>query len=274
MLGTTIIIFREVLEAALIIGLVLAVTRGVAGRIKWVSAGIGAGILGSILLALLTDTIAPLAEGMGQEVMNATILGLAVIMLSWHLLWMRKHSVHISQQMKSVGQAVTSGDKEPVILAIIIGLAILREGSESVIFLYGLAAAGSSIGELAAGGLLGILLGIAAGGVLYLGIARIPTGRLFQVSGWLLLLLTAGMASQASSFLVQADLVPALGYAVWDSSSLLSQSSPIGRVLHILVGYVDHPMGIQVVAYISTIVVLSLAMYMINQPHGKLQSKS
>ena len=265
MLGTAIIIFREVLEAALIVGLILAATRGVAGRIRWISTGIGGGILGAVLLALLADRIAPLAEGMGQELLNASILFIAVIMLTWHLLWMSKHAAQISRDMKRIGGEVSSGDKEPVVLALIVGLAILREGSEAVIFLYGLAVAGSSATDLFLGSSLGVLGGIAAGTVLYLGIARIPTGRLFQVSGWLILLLTAGMASQGASFLVQADLLPPLGYTLWDSSWLLSEQSLLGKVLHILVGYVDHPMGIQVLTYALTVGLIGLAMAVMNR---------
>ena len=271
MLGTAIIIFREVLEAALIVGLILAATRGVSGRVRWISAGIGGGILGAVVLALLADRIAPLAEGMGQELMHASILFIAVIMLTWHLLWMRKHAAQISRDMKRIGSEVSSGDREPVVLALIIGLAILREGSEAVIFLYGLAVAGSSSTDLILGGALGILGGVTAGTVLYLGIARIPTGRLFQVSGWLILLLTAGMASQAASFLVQADLLPPLGYTLWDSSWLLSEQGLVGKILHILVGYVDHPMGIQVLTYALTVGLISLAMAAMNRSEFRAQ---
>jgi len=265
MLGTAIIIFRETLEAALIVGLVLAATRGVGNRIRWISAGIGGGILGAMLLALAADQIGSMAHGMGQEVLNASILFAAVLMLSWHLLWMKSHSIDIANKLRQVGNAVTTGDKEPVVLAVIIGLAILREGSESVLFLYGLAAAGTGVTEMLSGTTLGLLAGIAAGAVLYLGIARIPTGKLFQFSGWLILLLTAGLASQAVSFLVQADMLPAMGYTIWDSSALLSQSSAVGNVLHILVGYVDKPMGIQVLAYLLTVGILVSAMSYMNR---------
>ena len=274
MLGTAIIIFREVLEAALIVGLVLGVTRDVPGRLYWVSAGIGGGVVGSVALAYAADFIAPLAAGMGQEVMQATILFIAVGMLSWHMLWMRKHAIKITQEMKRVGQAVSSGDREPFVLGLIISLVILREGSESVIFLYGLAAAGSNSSELLFGGLLGIVAGVAVGMVLYFGITRLPTGRLFQVSSWLLLLLTAGLVSQAVSYLVQADLLPALGNAVWDSSFLLPEHSLPGRVLHILVGYVDRPMGIQLLAYLLTVALLSVAMTVMNQQQGKPRETS
>lgn len=272
MLGTAIIIFREVLEAALIVGLVLAATRGVGRRMRWISTGIGGGILGAVLLALVADSIGSLADGMGQELLNASILFAAVLMLSWHLLWMRSHAAELSAKIRQVGSAVTSGDKEPVVLAFIIGLAILREGSEAVLFLYGIAAAGSNVAEMVSGSVLGVLAGVAAGTVLYLGIARIPTGKLFQVSGWLILLLTAGLASQAVSYLVQADMLPALGYAIWDSSSLLSESGVVGRVLHILVGYVDHPMGIQLLAYLMTIGILVSAMTYMNRQEQRARA--
>jgi len=274
MLGTAIIIFREVLEAALIVGLVLAATRGVRGRVQWASIGIAGGILGAMGLAFIADKINPLADGMGQELMNASILFVAVIMLSWHLLWMRKHSIELSRKIRDVGAAVSQGDKEPIIIAFIIGLAILREGSEAVLFLYGIAIAGSNTAEMLLGSVLGILTGVVAGTVLYLGIARIPTGRLFQVSGWLILLLTAGLASQATSYLVQADMLPALGYAVWDSSFLLSEHSVVGHVMHILVGYVDHPMGIQLLVYGLTIGALLTAMSIMNQSSARAVART
>jgi len=260
MLGTAIIIFREVLEAALIVGLVLAATRGVDGRGRWIGIGIGGGVLGAMLLAVAADSITSMAEGMGQELMNAGILFLAVGMLTWHLLWMKKHALQMSRDMQRIGSEVSDGAREPMVLALIVGLAILREGSEAVIFLYGLAVAGSSPTDLTLGTGLGLLGGVTAGTILYLGIARIPTGRLFQVSGWLLLLLTAGLASQGASYLVQADVLPSLGYTLWDSSWLLSQQSLPGQVLHILVGYVDRPMGVQVLVYLLTAGLIGLAM--------------
>jgi len=265
MLGTAIIIFREVLEAALIVGLVLAATRGVGKRIRWISAGIGGGLLGAVALALVADKVGSMADGMGQEVLNASILFAAVLMLSWHLLWMKSHAIEMTNKLRQVSGQISTGDKEPVVLAVIIGLAILREGSEAVLFLYGLSAAGSNVAEMVSGSALGLIAGIAAGTVLYLGIARIPTGKLFQVSGWLILLLTAGLASQAVAFLVQADMAPALGNAIWDSSSLLSEGSVVGRILHILVGYVDKPMGIQLLVYLLTVGILVTAMSYINR---------
>jgi len=266
MLGSAVIVFREVLEAALIIGLVLAVTRGVAGRLRFVSIGMLAGITGAVILALLGDWIAPMAQGVGQELMNASILLVAVAMLTWHLVWMKKHSRDISAHIKHMGSRIESGESDISIIAVIIGLAILREGSELVLFMYGLSAAGSSTFSLLSGGLLGLAAGIMIGVVLYLGLARVPLSKLFSVSGWLILLMTAGLAAQASNYLVQADLLPAMGYSIWDSSELLSQQSLVGQFLHILVGYVDQPTGIQILTYVMTIILVSSLMFMVTHP--------
>ncbi len=266
MLGSAVIIFREVLEAALIIGLILAVTRGVPGRRRYVFMGLAGGLSGAVLLALFGDWIAPLAEGMGSELLNASILSAAVVMLSWHLVWMKKHSYAINQHIRQLGSKIESGEQSISVIAFIIGLAILREGSEAVLFLYGLSAGGASSMSLFTGALLGLLAGVLAGVVVYLGLARVPLGSLFRVSGWLIMLLTAGLAAQASNFLVQADLLPALGNRLWDTSSILSEQSLLGQFLHILIGYVAQPMGIQVLTYVGTIVLISLLMYFVANP--------
>jgi len=266
MLGTAVIVFREVLEASLIIGLILALTRGVDGRIRLATTGVILGVTGAVALALLAEQIAPLAQGMGSELLNAMILSAAVAMLTWHLIWMKKHSQAITRQIKQVGNSIIEGEKPPTIIAVIIGLAILREGSEVVLLMYGVSAAGSGAVAMMSGGLMGLLAGAAIGAVMYLGLARIPLAKLFRVSGWLVLLLTAGLAAQASNYLVQADLLPALGYNIWDTSYILSEQSIPGQFLHILIGYVAQPMGIQVIVYASTIAVISILSVLISNP--------
>jgi high-affinity iron transporter len=266
MLGTAVIVFREVLEASLIIGLILAITRGVEGRLRLATSGVIAGLAGAVILALLAEQIAPLAEGMGSELLNASILGAAVLMLSWHLIWMRKHAQQITFHIKQVGNSILQGEKPPTIIAVIIGLAILREGSEVVLLMYGVSAAGSDALGMLTGGLLGLLAGVVTGIVMYLGLARIPLSTLFRVSGWLILLLTAGLAAQASSYLVQADILPSLGYNVWDSSHILSETSLVGQFLHILIGYVAQPMGIQVLTYALTILIVGVISFVITNP--------
>jgi len=261
MLAAAIIVFREVLEAALIVGIVMAATRGLRTRGFWAAVGIGGGVLGAGLVALFGEAIANAAAGMGQELMNAGILFAAVAMLGWHNVWMNKHGRELASDAARLGREVLSGDRPLYAVAIAIGLAVLREGSELVLFLYSLAASDSAGAVSVVGGsVVGIAAGAAVGLLLYFGLLRIPMRHLFTVTSWLILLLAAGMASQAAGFLVQADLLPELSPMLWDTSSLLADDSLLGRVLHTLVGYVSRPAGIQVVFYVATVAVIAVLM--------------
>src|SRR5713101_2302102 len=194
MLGAAIIVFREVLEAALIVGIVMAASNGALGRGLWISCGVAAGILGAALVAAFAASIAAAASGIGQELLNAAILLTAVGMLCWHTLWMSRHGRELAASVRAVGDAVTAGSRPLYALAIVTGLAVLREGSETVLFLYGITAGGGVAAvALLAGGALGLAAGIGVGAGLYLGLLRIPPRRLFAVTSWMVLLLAAGM---------------------------------------------------------------------------------
>src|SRR5438874_3086048 len=267
MLATAIIVFREVLEAALIVGIVLAASRGVIQRDAWVGGGIAAGILGAIAVAGGAETIAAAAAGAGQEVFNAAILFTAVAMLGWHNVWMTRHGREMTMSANRLGAAVRAGTQPLWALAFAVGLAVLREGSEVVLFLYGIAAAGQGgAGAMALGGALGLVAGVAAGAAIYFGLVHIPMRHLFSVTGWLILLLAAGMASQGAAFLLQADLLPPLGQSLWDTSFLLSEQSLTGRVLHTLIGYTAQPAGIQLVFYLATLLVIGVLMRLVGRP--------
>ena len=131
--------------------------------------------------------------------------------------------------------------------------AVLREGAEVALFLYGLAAGSESGAALVLGGVLGLGLGALVSLVTYLGLVRVPGRYLFGVTTALLTLLAAGMAAQAVGFLEQANAVAALGQTVWDSSDILSDKSLVGRALHTLVGYTDRPTAMQLVVYLVTL---------------------
>jgi high-affinity iron transporter len=254
MLATGIIVFREVLEAALIVSIVLAASMGAQGRGYWVSAGVATGVIGAGVVALFASSIAAAVSGVGQELFNATILLLAVGMLGWHIIWMSHHGRELAASARAIGKAVISGSRPLYVLAVVCGVAVLREGSETVLFLYGIAAGGGAGAvSLVAGGALGLASGIGIGAVLYFGLLRIPTQRLYSVTNWMVLLLAAGMAAQAAGFLVQADLLPALGEAVWDTSAVLSEKSLVGKALHTLIGYVSRPDGVQILFYLATL---------------------
>ncbi|AGZ30972.1 FTR1 family iron permease [Burkholderia pseudomallei] len=259
MLSTAVIVFREVLEAALVVSIVLAATKGVPSRAWWVSAGLLGGVVGAAFIAAFADVVSAWASGMGQEVFNAGVMFVATIMLAWHSIWMGKHGREMAQQLSQVGRAVAAGSRPLTGLAIVVGVAVLREGSEAVLFLYGIAAGDpGQAPQMIAGGALGVLGGVGLGAGMYAGLLQIPLQRLFSVTNALIVLLAAGMASQGTGFLVSAGWMPSWGDTVWDTSWLLKESSVVGKMLHTLVGYTARPAGIQIVAYVATLLVIVL----------------
>jgi high-affinity iron transporter len=265
-IAAALIVLREVFEAALIVGIVLAATRGVSRRGLWIAGGIALGVVGAIVVAGFAERIAMALEGVGQELFNAGVLLAATAMLGWHNVWMKTHGADLAREMKSVGRDVSSGTASLSVLLLVVGLAVLREGSEVVLFLYGIAAGGADSGQLLAGSALGLAGGVLIGWLLYRGLLQIPTRHLFGVTGWLLLLLAAGMAAQAAGFLVQAGSLPSLADPLWDSSSWLPEHGVFGQVLHALVGYSERPSGMQLVFFLSVALVLGVAMKLYDRP--------
>ena len=272
MIAAAIIVLREVVEAALIIGIVLAATQGVPRRGRFIVGGVVLGLLGALLMAAFASTIAGALEGMGQEIFNAAILLIATVMLGWHNVWMKRHGAAIARDMRAVGRDVTSGESSLAALLVVVGLAVLREGSEVVLFLYGIAAGGAGTAPMLAGGLLGLAGGAAIGALLYFGLLTIPTRHLFAVTGWLLLLLAAGMAAQAAGLLVQAGKLPALVDPIWDTSAWLPQNGLVGQVLHALMGYVERPSGMQVLFFVATALGIGVLMSRFDRTPARLAS--
>lgn len=261
MFGAAIIVFRETLEAALIIGILAAATNGIAGRSRWLVGGVVAGIGGALLVALFTGQLAELAEGAGQDIFNAAVLGIAVLMLAWHNIWMTRHGAELAKNAKQVGRNVQDGSSDLAALALVVTLAVLREGSETALFLYGLAAGSQSgLAATLGGGILGLLAGGVMGVALYAGFVRIPTRWFFSATSGLILLMAASMAAQMARFLSQSDLLPSLGMPVWDTSMILSNQAAVGVLLHSVMGYDATPSGIQVLFYFLALILILTGM--------------
>ena len=267
MLSALLIVFREVIEAGLIVGIVLAATQGVPRRGRAVSVGVLAGVLGACLVAAFAGELAALFQGNGQELFNASILLLAVMMLTWHNVWMASHGREMARELKAAGHDVVTGKRTLAALGVVVGIAVLREGSEVVLFLYGIAAQGGTTNAaLLAGGALGLAAGAAVSALMYFGLLTIPAGRLFQVTSGLITLLAAGMAAQAVLLLQNGGYINAMSGTIWDTSWLLKEDSIPGRLLHTLIGYVEAPDGAQILAYLATIAAILVLMRLVGKP--------
>jgi high-affinity iron transporter len=173
---------------------------------------------------------------------------------------MQQHGRELASEMRQLGQSVLVGSRPLYALATVVGLAVLREGTEVILFLYGVLSSGEETPALLTGGVLGLSLGVAMGVAMYFGLLRIPHRRLFAVTSGLILFLAAGLAAQAAACLVQADLISPLGRALWDTSAWLPEESLAGRLLHVLVGYVAQPDGVQLLFYFITLTIIFVMM--------------
>lgn len=256
MLSTAIIIFREALEISLILGIVIAATQDLKGRAPWIWAGIGAGVAGSALLAVFADKISEMSEGLGQEMMNAIILFTAAFFIGWTAIWMKQHAHKMSHKIKKIGADIAEGILPLSTLTLVIGVSILREGTEIVLFLHSMLLSDQSVYSISMGALIGIVLGFSVGAALYFGMLRMSVKYMMKVTGCILVLLVAGLSSKGASFLNAAGYFEGFSSTVWNSSWLISDSSIAGQLLSGLIGYSAQPSQIQIIFYIATLGIL------------------
>ena len=267
MFPTATIVFREIIEVALVIGIVMAATKGLPGRVNLVLAGLGVGVLGSAVIAFFTESIAGAIDGMGQEIFNAAVMFVAVGFLSWTVIWMKTHGRELAQKLKNVGDEVVRGDKSVYVLVGVVALATFREGAEIVLFTYGMTASGAfPVSDIIIGGIAGGIGGAIVGLMLYMGLLKAAQKHLFTVTSWLLIVLTAGMAAQGANFLIAAGVLPTLHPQVWDTSAILSGGSFLGETLKVLVGYTPRPTGMELVFYGSVLIAVGTAYKLIGVP--------
>ncbi len=272
MFATALIVFRETLEAALFVGIVAAATRGVAGRRRWLSGGVLLGVLGALALAAGAEHIGAWADGIGQDLVNACILGLAFAMLAWHCIWVSTHAREMSRGARDLGSSVRDGSRPPWALVIAVALSVLREGAETVLFVSGLAtgqsATASSMIPAAAAGVTG---GALLGALMYFGLSRVNPQRLFQVTNALILLLAAAIASQFARALAQSGVLAMWTTPVWDTSRFLATDSALGAVLHAIAGYDAQPSGLQLLFYVAALILISTATWQVRRGQQRRQ---
>jgi len=272
MLATATIVFREVLEIALVLGIILAATRGFSGQKKIALSGLGLGLAGSVIIAFFTESISAAMDGMGQEIFNACVMFVAVGFLGWTVVWMKRHARHLSQHLRKVSAQVVEGERAPYVLVIIIALATWREGTEVVLFTYGLMAAGqATLSSVVTGGLLGLVCGSIIGAMLYYGLLKAARKHMFSVTSWMLIFLTAGMAAQGAGYLIAADIIPAINPQLWDTSQWLSTQSFIGETLSVLIGYSDRPTGMEVLVYLCVLSLIGALYYLAGKTPPRYQ---
>jgi high-affinity iron transporter len=258
MFATALIVFRESLEAALFVGIVAAATRELAGRARWLAGGVGMGVLGAILLALSAQHVSEWFDGIGQDVVNIVVLSVALAMLLWHCIWVSAHAQEMVREARQLGMSVQQGQRTPWALVVAVGLAVLREGAETVLFVSGALTGGSTAphAQVFAACTIGVLLGVGAGAAIYGGLSRLPTKHIFAATNLLIAILAGSIASQLVKSLAQAGFLERGTAPLWDTSAALAPDSALGTLLHALMGYDARPSAAQIVSYVGVLLAI------------------
>jgi high-affinity iron transporter len=243
MLEGFLVLFRETLEAALVVGIVLGYLART-GQVRYrlpVWLAVAAGVAASIVAAWLFQRLAGGFEGRGEQIFEGLVMLAGAALLTSLILWMAGKRDAASQVEHGVERRLAHGGSQGAGLFLLVFLSVLREGVESVIFLGAAPSPWGALAGLGAATLLGFLL--------FRGALRVRLGVFFNVTNVLLLLFAAGLVAHGLHELVEAGWLPALVDPVWDLNPLLSEQSVPGSLLRGLFGYNGDPSLLELLGY-------------------------
>ena len=250
------IVWRESVEALLVVGILHAWLKngGEAARrgLPYLWSGVGVGILGAIGLGAALLGFSELLSGDAQDYFQIVMVILAAILIVQMVFWMRKHGRTLKREMETSLSANLQTANWWGVFALA-ALAIAREGSETVIFLYGLGLAdkGDSAGAMVLAAALGFALAFLTFYLLQLGGRIFSWRRFFQVTEIILLFLAAGLLLTGIERLMSLDIIPTLVDPVWDSSRLLDDTTSFGNLVSTLTGYRAQPALMSLLVYVA-----------------------
>jgi high-affinity iron transporter len=250
------ITLREGIEAALIVSILLAYLRqlGRTDRFSLIWAGAGVAVLASIVIGAVIYGVAGEFTGEAEEIFEGLVTLAAVGVLTWMIFWMRRQAARVKSELHTrVDSALAGGG---IALAGLAFFAVLREGVETALFLFGAeAATNATRAQTIVGGLVGLAVAAVLGYLLYRGGIRLNLRTFFRVTGVLILVVAAGLFAFSVHELQEAGWFPFLTSQAYDVSSTLTDESGLGAFLRALVGYNDDPTWLEVLAWLSYIVV-------------------
>lgn len=255
MFSSLLITLREGLEAALIIGIILGYLSKVKQKqlYKHIFIGAGLGVLASIVAAVLFNVLAGGFEGKAEQIFEGTVLLVAVTILSTMLLWMNKQSKSIGSDIQTkIDIAVGKGHIWGLIS--IAFLSVFREGIEIVLFMNAIAV-NVSPGNSLAGGVIGLVIALTIAWFVFKSTAKLNLKKFFKITGIFMIFIAAGMLAGSIHEFEEAGIIPILIEHVWDINSILDENGTAGSFLKAVFGYNGNPSLIEVIIYLTYLVV-------------------
>ena len=259
MIASLLITLREGLEAALIIGIILSLLRQLDQReySRDVWLGVSAAVAISIGVGVALNRIGLAFEGRGEAIFEGIMMLIAAGVLTWMIFWMRRQGRAVQSQLESdVRDAVNIGSRWALLTLAFV--AVVREGIETALFLTATSMS-TTAGQSLLGGLIGLAIAVGLGYLIFVGGKRLNIGAFFRVTSVILLIVAAGLFAHGVHELQEAAILPIVIEHVWDINHILSEGETVGLFLKALVGYNGNPSLIEVITYVSYIVIVVLS---------------
>ena len=259
MVASFLITLREGLEAALIVGIVLGVLRklGYADRGRAVWAGVLAAVATSVAAAFALQAVGVAFEGRGEKIFEGVAMLVAAAVLTWMIFWMQRQGRQIEAELARDVRQATATDNAWALFSLAF-VAVVREGIETVLFLTA-ATFSATPAQTLVGGLLGLVVAVALGWLIFAAGKRLDVRVFFRATGILLLLFAAGLVAHGVHELQEAAVLPVVIEHVWDINPILDEGSVVGRFFTALLGYNGNPSLLEVAAYVLYLIVIGAA---------------
>ncbi|KMQ78444.1 High-affinity iron permease [Candidatus Burkholderia pumila] len=270
------IVWRESVEALLVVGILYAWLKNgdqqACRSLPYLWGGMAIGLIAAIALGAALIGFTEVLSGDAQDYFQIGIMLVACVLIVQMVLWMKKHGRTLKKNMESSLQKSTQ-DGHFWGIAVLVALAIAREGSEIAVFLYGVGFGQS--GHVDASQYLAILIGFALAlltfYVLQLGGKIFSWRSFFRVTEIMLLFLAAGLFETSVDKLIDMEILPVIVNQVWNTSALFDDSSTFGLLVATLTGYRAHPAGMNLVAYVVYWIVIYLLLCRANMSMAQKQ---
>jgi high-affinity iron transporter len=261
MLPSYVLALREGLEAALIIGIVLGalqkIHRSEYNRFVWYGTGLAIAI--SLIAALILYSVGVSFQGVAEEVFEGLMMLLAAGVLTWMIFWMQRQAHNLKNNLEVGVHQAASKNSGGALFALAF-FAVVREGIELALFLTA-ASFSSDAWRVMIGGLLGLGTAVVLGYLLFATTLRLNLQQFFRITSILLILFAAGLVAHGVHELIEAGWIPAGIEHVWDINPVLDENSTLGLLLKALFGYNGNPALVEVIAYISYLIIVCIAVW-------------
>lgn len=261
MLKIAIVVFRECLEVALLLGMIMAVTKPIVNSRTYIILGTLIGVVLASVFAFFTQKLKRSFGGEGDDLFDSCIILLTAAIISWTVVWMQGYSRKIKKDLSKLSESINAGVTSQLTLVLVVATAILREGAEIILFIFGLSTAHAIEGTQYLLGIgVGVFSGLTVGVIFYLGLLKFAGKYVFKICTVLLILIAAGLSAEAAGILTSSGFIEVFSEGLWDSNWLINNKSSLGRILNVTFGYDATPNGMQLMFYIATILLTMILM--------------